>query len=101
MKLFQQGRIVLRYAREHGRKVGLVLVYRTNLGELKVGYSQCHKADQFDRDQGIIQALRRAVPLAEADTVEEVAPRPVASYVADTVEKARKYFRRRANGGQK
>jgi hypothetical protein len=62
------------YVRDAARRPqGLILVYRANNGDIKVGFSKCHPNDRWDRKQALIVAFQRAVPVKEAGSL--LAPR--------------------------
>ena len=47
--------------RHGGKRVGVLVSWRAHSGDVKLGWSLCHKVDDFNSAEGRIKAMRRAV----------------------------------------
>jgi hypothetical protein len=66
-KLLVQRRVVLEYLRApgdsqgRGRPLGVVVAWKGNRGQTKLGWSRCHPRDPYDREYGIKRALAQGM----------------------------------------
>jgi hypothetical protein len=58
-----------RSKRSGGKRVGVLVSWRARNGDIKIGWSLCHKNDEFDRTEGINTAKRHACVMPSESVV--------------------------------
>lgn len=101
MKLVEERRAVINYVRNpKKRPVGVVVVYKTNAGQLKVGYSKCHPKDSYNKTVGLHTALQRAIPIKDQEEIGyDRLPTGFDVVMQTTIDRAKKYFRNKLQDG--
>lgn len=85
-------RKILQYIRKGNRKVGLVVAFKSNQGIVKVGYSLCHKTDEFDATIARNTAFQRAISLIDLDLHDTQIPHSAKSVLLDVVGRVPQFF---------
>ncbi len=91
--LFNSHNYILSYDRDkHGRLNGVVLAFRTNGDDIKVGWSKCNtKLEAFDKHIGIQKAIQRATSFYTFDVSE--LPHSIKHISERIRRRARNYFK--------
>lgn len=82
--------ILMQYARKKGKRIGVAVAYLSNKGDVKVGFSKCHKDDEFDPRVGRNMALKRATEIG--DIPWDVVPHDLKFPVNNVMDRAIRAF---------
>ena len=89
-----------RSKRHGGKRIGLLVGWKARNGLTKVGWSLCHKNDEFDSIEGLIQAKHHAVPRTSVneDYITQNIPRSIRKKHARFINRTINCFEEENNG---
>ncbi len=70
-----------------GKRVGVMVGWKSHNGELKAGWSLCHKIDEFDSIDGLVRAKKRSFPVVNNVNARLILPEGIPKTINRKFEK--------------
>ena len=102
-KYIKYQKMIWQYVRDRkNRKVGVVIAYRTDEGNIMLGWSLCNKKDKFDKTIALNKATQRAKHIGVFQKIgnriwsynmEDNVPRSITNTFINVSERAKRYYK--------